>query len=61
MTSYMRLQMGSGWRRAVVMTTLAVTAVACTPNDVLQVTVLPWSHALQAATHWVMSRGLKEV
>ena len=38
MTSYMRSQMGRGWRRAVAMTTLAVAAVACTPNDVLQVT-----------------------
>jgi hypothetical protein len=38
MTSYMRSQTGSGWRRAVVMTTLAVAAVACTPNEVLQVT-----------------------
>ncbi len=38
MTSYMRSQTGRGWRRSVVMTTLAIAAVACTPNDVLQVT-----------------------
>ena len=33
----------------------------CAPlrlQDVVQVTVLPWSHALHAATHWFMSRGL---
>lgn len=36
-------------------------AAQCAPlrvHDVVQVTVLPWSHALQAATHWFMSRGL---
>jgi len=33
----------------------------CAPlrvQEVLQVTVLPWSQALQAATHWFKSRGL---
>ena len=38
MTSYMRLQTGAAWRRAALMTTLAVVAVACTPGEVLQVT-----------------------
>src|SRR5947209_17277033 len=36
----------------------------CAPlsvQEVVQVTVLPWSHDLQALTHWFMSRGLKEL
>lgn len=39
-------------------------AAQCAPlrvQDVVQVTVLPWSQALQALTHWFMSRGLKEL
>lgn len=48
-------------RRSIASGTASGCAAQCAPlsvQDVVQVTVLPWSHALQALTHWFMSRGL---